>query len=149
MIKKYSNDNRKMIAYAHYNYKINANNNKLLTENQHTALAIVSSMRHMLHCTKDTNERTTRDARNKSINFFEHLMPIMLRAVGLSVMMIHTDALNKSVKGEVIENIRDAIEGVNAEVENYLRAVDNVYGTTYCPTGIQRQRRTDWLASVC
>ncbi len=115
-------------------------------DNQHTALAIVASMRHTLHCTKDTNERNVRD---KSINFFERLMPIMLRVVGLPTMVIDADALDKSVKSGVIEDIREAIESVNAEVENYLRAVDRVYGTTYCPTGIQRQKRANWLASVC
>lgn len=146
MVKKYKNENPKMMAYAHYNYKLNANYNKLLTDNQHTALAIVASMRHTLHCTKDTNERNVRD---KSINFFERLMPIMLRVVGLPTMVIDTDALDKSVKSEVIEDIREAIESVNAEVENYLKAVDRVYGTTYCPTGIQRQKRANWLASVC
>lgn len=149
MVKIYTNKNPKMKAYAHYNYKINANYNKLLTDKQHTALAIVATMRHALHCTKDTGDQKITDARNTSINFFEHLMPIMLRTVGLPMMLIHTDSLDRSVSSGISEDIRKAIESVNDEVENYLRAVDNVYGTSYCPTGIQRQRRTDWLASVC
>lgn len=67
MIKKHRRENPQMMAHAYNNYKENADHNKLLSETQHTALAIVASMRHELHRTKDTNQQNILEERKKAL----------------------------------------------------------------------------------
>lgn len=52
-----------------------------------------------------------------------------------------TDAtceLDDMTLDEAVELTHEMVETVNERIEDYLRAIDNVYGTSYAPTGYAR-----------
>lgn len=126
-----------------YVVTLNRNNARCsaLTSSQHTALALITGMRHKLHCMNGWMLRLPKDEVQFVVGFFDNLLPIMLRGASLPPLEIHIDDVKESLKGNE-ESVTDtAIELVNSEVENYLGKIDAAYGTAYCPTGIRRMRR--------
>lgn len=139
MIKNIRHEHKNLTNYANIQYKLNAKA-ETLTMQQHTALAIIASYRHDLHSTSGYYLTLPEEKKNKLENFFEKLMPIMLRTVGLPQISIEKEdfeelaTLDESMRTEAEERIDE----VNAKIESYLSMVDRVCDTSYTPTGMRR-----------
>lgn len=114
-----------------------------LNSAQHTALSMLTSMRHQLHCMTGWILRLPKDDVQHVVGFFDSLLPIMLRGTSLPPMEIHIKEVKEALSGSAESKADEAIEVVNREVENYLGRIDRLYGTEYCPKGISRKRRME------
>lgn len=112
-----------------------------LNSSQHTALSMITSMRHQLHCMTGWMLKLPKSDVQHVVGFFDELLPILLRGTSLPPLEIHIDEVKRTLTGTEESATDRAIDLVNREVEAYLGKIDAAYGTEYCPTGIKRHKR--------
>lgn len=119
---------------------------KTLTMVQHTALMILCEYRHRLHVASDQFYDLTEEAK-RCRSFFKAQLPILLRSAGLplletdlsfSIPTRDEDGLSEDTKHRICEAY---VSGLNEDIEEYLRAIDQKTGTWYAPSGALRLMR--------
>lgn len=129
-----------------------------LTEVQHTALAILSSYRHQMHCGKGEFFKSKSGLKEKFSNFITYAMPIMLRQAGLPPLYLETNlrympddemAEQLGLEGEYLELAKSTCEAeaerLNRAIEGYLAGIDRKADTWYAPSGMTRENnRKAW-----
>jgi hypothetical protein len=112
-----------------------------LTEEQHYASSEICSIRHELHSNQESIYKTGSSNFSKFNNYLDYKIKEILDEVGLknnlswNVDILPTDYEDDSNYEDDIQEIYCFMEKVNREIESFLRSVDNMYGTEYCPTG--------------
>lgn len=137
---------------------------KTLTEDQHKALAMLCKIRHFVHSTERMSLFNSES--NDALQMTKYLMRIydgdLLEVVGLPCLNtidfmclpesqdwydLLTEEERKEFdgdyqiwleQGDEYYDFCDMIEEFNRDIENYLRAIDEIHGTKYCPTGMSR-----------
>jgi hypothetical protein len=142
--------------------------NPNLTENQHATMADICDARHWLHCESGETLYCTEgpdytkavaliftdgDGEVDGVKSFQKMIKESKIGYDTGVFNGLSDELNdiprdcdvcgEDTEGsgsseESIERFDDILAKVNAEVEKFLRYVDNEYGTDYCPSGANR-----------
>lgn len=123
-----------------------------LTEEQHDALAQVCSMRHELHCNLDSLIISESTNFSKFNNWLcgdsDESFYMILKSVGIdndlqwSPEDLPTDDSMwsdfYSDYDEFYDCEYDVASAIHNHVENFLRKIDEEYGTSYAPTGTHR-----------
>lgn len=115
-----------------------------LTEDQHDALAKVCSIRHELHTNQKSIYRSESSKFSELINYMDGEIKNILLSVGLkndlkwNVIDLPCDYDCEDAE-QGLSDVYDFVAKVNKQIENYLRNIDAVHGTSYCPTGALRK----------
>ena len=131
-----------------------------LTEDQCDAIEELCSFRHELHCNQKALFHTGSSDYSQywdNIGYCGHESDIneALRKAGLPIIFNHeedvlptdddvdsdeyeTDDDYQEEYDELLREVLAFASGVNKEIENYLRAIDEEYGTEYAPSGATR-----------
>lgn len=146
MIKNFRRGSKWSVGYANMMYRCNAKK-RTLTMEQHTALAVIASYRHDLHAACGYYASLPEEQKVKLRNFFDKLMPVMLRTVGLPVFQLNIKEMEESVGFVDANKASDAcammevqLDAANKKIEMYLDHIDRTYDTSYKPTGKMRER---------
>jgi len=118
-----------------------------LSETQHTALAILCHYRHKMHVASERFYDRTMDA-DKARRFFEGPANIMLEKAGLPKLgcdlsfdipdVSRMEGMEDDLKRLAKYSCTIYVQKLNREVEDYLRMIDETYGTWYTPSGFTR-----------
>lgn len=131
--------------YAAYIMERNARVTSL-SEKQHKTLAWLCKIRHEIHCDVKAFFYTECDNYNKFLEYIDNESSSGIRGrikeVGLPdfnwSFCIDIDDLNYELHyAGKKESIR-LVETINSDIEKYLTAIDEKYGTYYCPSGFAR-----------
>ena len=125
-----------------------------LSEEQHEVLAELCRIRHELHCNKDAFFITGRADYRSTRAYFpneigdgrinEDLASVGLPIIRWSHSFLDFPDDNAWQEGgyedwdEAYEAARDMAEDLNSNIEDYLRNIDEEYGTEYAPSGATR-----------
>lgn len=105
---------------------------------QHTALMVLCKYRHKLHAVENKYGSIAEDERNDIRSFYLNNVDTLLRTANLPSLTVRFFSVDMIQD----ENQRSLyINEINAQIEDYLSAIDRKYGTMYCPTGIRRTNR--------
>ena len=125
-----------------------------LSDKQHDALSILTIIRHRLHIFSDCcllkNDSSLYYKQLKNLS----LLPVMLHTAGLpelsfdrKIAELHNFldlARRNDITSECFTILMDRVnvirEEINIDIEDYLRMVDLEHGTSYCPSGVARDR---------
>ena len=151
MIKNFRRGSKWSVGYANMMYRWNARKQSLTME-QHTALAIIASYRHDLHAACGYYASLPEEQKVKLRKFFDELMPIMLRTVGLPAFRLNIKEMEESVGNRKADSdcamMEAQLDAANEKIETYLALIDRTYDTSYKPTGKMRQRGLTTMTAV-
>lgn len=103
-----------------------------MSDKKRRAVNLICYKRHRLHAKK---ERLT-DL--KVVAYLEKSLPIIIGSCGLPAYDL-PDNLRRCLGGRN-ENEEDMVERINGLIEEWLRKIDERYGTDYAPKGYARAR---------
>lgn len=122
-----------------------------LSEAQHRALAILSCMRHNMHCNKEAFFDSGSHNNIKYIRFLMNSMPLMLEKAGLppiycsDIIQAMPDKdfcsaykITGSYREMAKATCYEMQEMINDRIEDYLHRIDSESGTDYAPAGFLR-----------
>jgi hypothetical protein len=123
-----------------------------LSEEQHDALAALCAFRHELHTNQKSLFNTESCNHSDYIRSLDGEIMENLNEVGLpnsltfDIFSFESDSeYDEDIDGDYdewyeksIAGVFSFVEKVNSEIENYLREIDKIHGTSYCPTGALR-----------
>jgi hypothetical protein len=114
-----------------------------LTEEQHEALSQVCSIRHELHSNQKSLFCSESSKYSTLLNYLDGGVKEILNSANLknslswNIIDLPSDYdCEDPDKG--LTEVFSFVSKVNSEIENYLREIDEVHGTSYCPTGALR-----------
>lgn len=114
-----------------------------LTEEQHEALSQVCSIRHELHSNQKSLFNSESSKYSTLLNYLDGGIKEILNSAKLknnlswNIVELPSDYDCDDIELGLSEVFTFA-ERVNTEIENYLREIDKLHGTNYCPTGALR-----------
>ena len=123
-----------------------------LSEEQHDALAALCAFRHELHTNQKSLFNTESSNHSDYIRSLDGGIMDSLDEVGLpnsltfDIFSFESDSeYDEDIDGNYdewyeksIAGVFSFVEKVNSEIESYLREIDKIHGTSYCPTGALR-----------
>lgn len=133
--------------------------NKALSEEQHEALAFMCQIRHEIHCLDVEslfNSESSDFDKWKYVDTcnFDNEICLKIKESKLpkwnwfcdsstvdsdsTVYECYPEEEREKTRETAIEEISSIKEKFNSSCEEYLRMIDNKYGTSYCPTGALR-----------